>query len=134
MSSFPLQILLIEDDRATNDTLARLLRKAGHDVSAAKNGTVAGEMLALQRFDLIISDIGLPDTNGWDLIQRLRKQQPDLRAIALTGYGYPNDMKRSTQVGFEMHLTKPVEWPMIKAALASLFPHLSSNRPPAADA
>jgi two-component system, chemotaxis family, CheB/CheR fusion protein len=124
-----LKILLVEDDRATNDTLVRLLRKAGHEVSAAKDGAAAGEMLGKERFDLVLSDIGLPDTNGWELIQRLRRQQPDLRAIALTGYGYPNDMKRSTQAGFEMHLTKPLEWPMVKAAIASLFPELKSAGP-----
>src|SRR5262245_43457596 len=117
MSTSSLQILLIEDDRATNDTLVRLLRKAGHEVSAARSGTLAEEMLGPQHFDLVISDIGLPDTNGWELILRLRKVQPDLRAIALTGYGYPNDMKRSTQAGFDMHLTKPVEWPMLRAAI-----------------
>lgn len=122
MRPHPLHILLVEDHAATNQTLVRLLTNAGHTVSAAHNGEAATKLVQAGRFDLVISDIGLPDTNGWELLKRLRAHQPDLRAIALTGYGYPNDMKRSNQAGFEMHFTKPPDWASIKSALASLFP------------
>jgi len=122
MTSRPLAILLVEDHAATNQTLARLLTNIGHTVSPAQSGEAAAKLIETRRFDLVISDIGLPDTNGWELLKRLRAHQPDLRAIALTGYGYPNDMKRSNQAGYDMHFTKPPEWPAIKAGLASLFP------------
>jgi CheY-like chemotaxis protein len=119
-----LQILVIEDHESTNQVLVRMLNKAGHEVSSAKNGETALKALQFARFDLAISDIGLPDTNGWDLLKKLRAAQPNIKAIALTGYGYPNDMKRSTQVGYDMHITKPPEWASIDAALKSIFPHL----------
>jgi CheY-like chemotaxis protein len=122
-----LQILVIEDHESTNQVLVRMLHKAGYEVSSAKNGETALKALHFARFDVVISDIGLPDTNGWDLLKKLRAAQPDLKAIALTGYGYPNDMKRSTQVGYDMHITKPPDWGSIEAALKSLFPHLKES-------
>ena len=122
MPQRPLHILLVEDHAATNQTLVRLLSGAGHIVSPAHDGEAAMKLIQGGRFDVVISDIGLPDTNGWELLKRLRAHQPDLRAIALTGYGYPNDMKRSNQAGFEMHFTKPPDWTSIKSALATLFP------------
>lgn len=125
MPSHSLQILVVEDHAATNETLVRMLRRSGHEVSGAKSAEAALDMVKQQRFDLMISDIGLPDGNGWDLLKKLRSEQPAMRAIALSGYGYPNDMKRSSQVGFERHLTKPVDWPTIKATLTSLFPELA---------
>lgn len=68
-----LQILVIEDDSSTNETLVRLFQRTDHDATSAKDGEVALEMLKMQRFDLVISDIGLPGTYGWDLLKRLRK-------------------------------------------------------------
>jgi CheY-like chemotaxis protein len=122
-----LHILIVEDHTSTNDTLARMFRKEGYDVSAAKDGATALKMAEFQRFDLLISDIGLPDTNGWTLLKELRAHQPDLRAIAITGYGYVADLERSVEAGFEKHLTKPSEWPTVKAAVASLFPELAAK-------
>lgn len=126
MKQTRLQILVIEDHESTNQVLVRMLHRAGHEVSSAKNGETALRALQFAQFDLVVSDIGLPDTNGWELLKKIRAAQPGLKAIALTGYGYPNDMKRSTQVGYDMHITKPPEWTSIEAALKSLFPHLKS--------
>ena len=102
-----------------------MLHKAGHVVTSAKNGETALKALRQAHFDLVLSDIGLPDTNGWDLLKKIRAAHPDTKAIALTGYGYPNDMKRSSQVGYDMHITKPPDWNTINAALKSLFPPLA---------
>lgn len=122
-----LKILVIEDHESTNQVLVRMLQKGGHEVTAAKNGEMALKALQGGRFDLVLSDIGLPDTNGWDLLKKIRAAQPDTKAIALTGYGYPNDMKRSSQVGYDMHITKPPDWNAIEAALKSLFPQLKPS-------
>jgi CheY-like chemotaxis protein len=121
-----LKILVIEDHESTNQVLVRMLQKGGHEVTAAKNGETALKALQGGQFDLVLSDIGLPDTNGWDLLKKIRAAQPDTKAIALTGYGYPNDMKRSSQVGYDMHITKPPDWAVIDAALKSLFPQLKA--------
>jgi CheY-like chemotaxis protein len=122
MPTQPLNILLVEDHAGTNQVMTRMLLKAGHKVSAANNGESALELCRQQVFDLLICDIGLPDTNGWELLKKVHASQPGLRAIALTGYGFPNDVKRSTQVGFERHITKPPEWPVIQATISSMFP------------
>lgn len=131
MPAQALNILLVEDHAGTNQVMTRMLAKAGHKVSAANNGEAALELCKQQTFDLLLCDIGLPDTNGWDLLKKLRAGQPALRAIALTGYGFPNDVKRSTQVGFERHITKPPEWPVIKATIASMFPGTTEAPAPA---
>lgn len=130
MSAPSLNILLVEDHAGTNQVMTRMLLKAGHKVCAANNGESALENCRQHGpFDLLICDIGLPDTNGWDLLKKLRAGQPGLRAIALTGYGFPNDVKRSNQVGFERHITKPPEWPVIQATIKSMFPEAGPAAP-----
>jgi CheY-like chemotaxis protein len=122
MAAPVLRVLLVEDHSSTNDILSRVLRRAGHTVTSARNGEEAVKASLQGEFDLLICDIGLPDTNGWELLAKLRARQPALLSIALTGYGFPNDIKRSREVGFDRHLTKPAEWPAIQATIASLFP------------
>lgn len=99
-----------------------MLTRRGHEVASAKNGEAALEAVQAKVFDLVISDIGLPDISGWDLLRQLRAHRPQLRAIALSGYGYANDLNRSTQVGFQVHLTKPAEMSAIEREINRLFP------------
>jgi len=113
--------------------MVRLLRRAGHEVASASTGTAALAALKDQQFDLFISDIGLPDINGWEVVQRLRREQPAVRTIALTGYGYPNDYKRSMEMGFDMHLTKPIDWRSVQEAISSLFPAAAPDALPGQD-
>jgi CheY-like chemotaxis protein len=114
----PMRILLVEDHASTASTLARLLRKLGHDVSVA-GGVAAGLAVArAERFDLLISDIGLPDGTGLDLVRQLRATHPDLPAIALSGYGTEADVRRSLAAGFTQHLTKPINLEQLKGLAA----------------
>ena len=115
----PLRLLLVEDDDSSLETFSRLLRRDGHDIvpvstvadalSAAKNG----------KFDLVISDIGLPDGTGIELMEQLR-QDHGLRGVALSGYGMEEDVARTRQAGFLNHLTKPVQIAELRRVLASL--------------
>ncbi len=104
-----LRILLVEDHQDTAAALARLLRMFRHQVSVA--GTVADAMdLAMtEPFDLIISDIGLPDGTGHDLMRQLTERERHIKGIALTGYGMESDVERSREAGFLDHLMKPVD-------------------------
>jgi len=70
----------------------------------------------------LISDIGLPDGNGFDLMTELRAANKHLQGIALTGYGMEEDMARSQNAGFASHLVKPVRVESLEAALAAAFP------------
>lgn len=113
-----LRILLVEDHGDTGRILARLLRNAGHQVDHAETAAGAREAFGRAPFDLLISDIGLPDESGLELMKKLRTQQPELRGICLSGYGMEDDLKSCLQVGFTEHLTKPVDMQRLHAAIA----------------
>jgi excisionase family DNA binding protein len=116
-----LRILLVDDHLDTLKMLRRLLEGAGHVVTAAD--CVAGAVRAADdagQLDLLISDIGLPDGTGLDLMREIRGRHPCLPAIALTGYGMEQDLRNSEQAGFGAHLTKPIDFNALKAAISKL--------------
>jgi PAS domain S-box-containing protein len=115
-STRALSILLVEDHDASLAVMTRLLRVMGHQVATA--GSVATALAAANRdaFDLIISDLGLPDGSGLDVIRQLRQNYAG-RAIALTGYGMDGDIAASREAGFAEHLTKPVDVAALAAAI-----------------
>jgi CheY-like chemotaxis protein len=142
MPAKSLHILLIEDHEATGRALKIMLERRGHDVSVSTGGPQALGLVELLDFDLVISDLGLPDIDGWELLAQMRKQRPSLKAIALSGHGYAADFQRSREAGFDIHLTKPVQFQMVESAIAKLFPNganridepgLASERHPPAD-
>jgi CheY-like chemotaxis protein len=67
----------------------------------------------------------LPDLDGWTLVAELRRLQPGLKAVAISGHGYASDLARSSEAGFERHLTKPVQMRAVDEAIAKLFPDIS---------
>lgn len=113
-----LQVLLVDDHEATRSALARLLANRNHKVLAAGSVQEALSLSEKTRFDLVISDIGLPDGTGYDLFKNVLKRSPDARGIALSGYGMDKDLARSKESGFSMHLTKPVKIDALDEALA----------------
>jgi PAS domain S-box-containing protein len=117
-----LKLLIVEDEPATSRLMARLLEVLGHEVTTA--GTVADALEATEaaEFDLIVSDIGLPDGSGLDLMKRVVARRGRVPAIALTGYGMEDDIKRSQEAGFTTHLTKPIDF----AKLATMIRQLAT--------
>ncbi len=113
------EILLVEDHEDTARVLRRILAKAGHDVSLANNVTDARALAAGKTFDLVISDVGLPDGSGLELMQHLRATY-GLHGIALSGFGTDEDLAASRTAGFSEHLTKPVDWERLKEAIGRL--------------
>ena len=103
-----LRILLVEDHEDTNRSLTKLLRRRGYEVEAAFSVRSALDLAAGARFDVLVSDIGLPDGSGIDLMQALDSDRPSL-GIALTGFGMDEDVRRTLDVGFQHHLVKPVD-------------------------
>ncbi len=118
----PLRILLVEDHAATRQTLTRLLTRRKHTVFPAGTMTEALEFVASGPFDLIVSDIGLPDGDGCALMQQLLRVQPGLPGIALSGYGMERDIERSRQAGFSTHFIKPIDVQSLDRAMHALFP------------
>ena len=111
-----LKILVVEDEPATRRLMARLLRGLGHDVTVA--GTVADAWGAFEagEFDLIVSDIGLPDGTGHDLMRRVKAVRR-VPAIALTGFGMDEDVRRSREAGYTSHMTKPIDFTKLEAMI-----------------
>jgi CheY-like chemotaxis protein/nitrogen-specific signal transduction histidine kinase len=103
-----MRVLLVEDHEDTNRSLTHLLRRRGYHVQAARSVATALELAANERFDVLVSDIGLPDGSGIDLMQKLVSEHP-IFGIALTGFGMEEDVRRSHDVGFHHHLIKPVD-------------------------
>ena len=102
-----LRLLVVEDHADTAMVLKLLLSASGHDVKTA--GTVAGALALSSEhaFDIIISDLGLPDATGYDLMKQIRERYK-IKGIAMSGYGMEEDIAKSKQAGFNEHLVKPV--------------------------
>ena len=108
-----LRILVIEDAQDIREVFTLLLRAEGVDVDSAANGREATELVAQQRFDVVLSDLGLPDIPGDVLIRELRARSGRAtRVMVVTGYGEPF-LTRARQAGADVVFTKPVEWSRI---------------------
>jgi two-component system, chemotaxis family, CheB/CheR fusion protein len=116
------RILLVDDDLHTVETLGELLSAEGAKVTIAKSAQAALEAAKQGEFDLVVSDIGMPGMDGLELITRLRKlpHAGQWLAIAVTGFGRPEDVQKSKAAGFDLHLNKPVSLEILSEALARL--------------
>ncbi len=113
----PLRILLVEDHADTAKLMARLLAADGHQVTRADCVEAALAAAWCGRFDLLISDLGLPDGTGHDLLRQLAALGKPITAIALSGYGAAADLQKSREAGFVEHLVKPLDFSALHAAL-----------------
>ena len=119
MSAPPRRIVLVDDNRDAADSLAMLLRFAGHDVRTAYDGPTALTLAGLEPPEVVICDICMPGMSGFELAQQLR-QDLGLRntvLVALSGYAQDEDQKRSQEAGFNAHLAKPVLLDSLNALL-----------------
>jgi CheY-like chemotaxis protein len=106
-----LRLLIVDDNVDAAESLRMLLESDGHRIAVSHDGQAALEHAAALQPDVIFLDIGLPDLDGYEVARRLR-QNPGLAAtliVAMTGYGQPDDLKRSLEAGFDRHLVKPVD-------------------------
>ena len=114
-----LRILLVEDHADTAEAMADLLRLLGHRVEVA--GSVAAALATAEAhaqagFDLVVSDLGLPDGSGLELMGELTRRY-GLKGIAVSGYGMEEDIRKSREAGFERHLTKPINLQTLETAI-----------------
>ncbi len=113
-----LSVLLVEDHGDTARAMVRLLGGQGYHVQWAEEMATANALLEKQHFDLLISDMGLPDGSGLDLMRDAKTKYPDLPGIALSGYGLDEDVRKSMLAGFSDHLVKPTGKRELLAAIA----------------
>lgn len=116
-----LNILLVEDDVDTAFIMSRLLATIKHTVATANSCRSALAAAEDGEFDLLLCDLGLPDGSGLDIVGEIKALLPNLKAIALTGYGAAEDIQRSTDAGFDAHLTKPTTLDQIVGTIDRLL-------------
>ena len=123
--SRPQRILLVEDHPDTARTLTRLLESSGYAVRTAHTAADALDLAAEHPFDLIISDIGLPDQTGYELMQQMRTrhaaQGVPVKGIALSGYGMEDDLRKSRDAGFLDHVVKPVDLSHLESVISRVL-------------
>ena len=109
LSTAPSRILIIEDDRDNRDMLRTSLEVAGHQVDVVEDGVGGVERARAMRPDIVLIDIGLPGLDGYEVARRIRRDLGgEIRLIALTGYGQPENRRRGAEAGFDAYLVKPV--------------------------
>jgi len=114
-TSKPLRILLVEDHKDSRRTLSRLLTHFGHDVLSVDNVCSARQIIGSNQIDVLLCDIGLPDGSGYEVASQARAGR--VKAIALTGFGTEEDVRRSKEAGFDFHLVKPVNFQELRTVL-----------------
>jgi CheY-like chemotaxis protein len=114
-----LHVLLVDDHPDTMNVMSRILTRWGLRLTCAGRISDALHSASNETFDLLISDIGLPDGSGCELVEQLHKIQP-IPAIALSGFGMDTDIHRSLAAGFSAHLTKPVNLDQLQEVITRL--------------
>jgi HAMP domain-containing protein/signal transduction histidine kinase/ActR/RegA family two-component response regulator len=118
------RILLVEDHEDTNRSLTNLLRRRGYQVQSALGFQSALDLSSKVQFDVLISDLALPDGSGIDLVQKLQSTRPVV-GIALTGFGMEDDIRKGREAGFHYHLVKPIDLNRLDLLIQE-----SANSPP----
>ena len=113
------RILLVEDHTDTRNVMSKLLASFGYRVTAAGTVREALDLSERERFDLLVSDIGLPDGSGTEVMRALKERQ-QIQGIALSGFGRDEDLRRSAEAGFVQHLTKPVNFHTLREVIVTL--------------
>ena len=122
-----MRILVVDDSEDTVDMLRRLFEMDGAIVSTAKSGSDALQIVSERDFDVIVSDISMPEMDGFEFLRRLRKipQRKDIPVLAVTGFGRQEDMEQALAEGFFSHVTKPLDINAVVKILRTLPPRTS---------
>jgi CheY-like chemotaxis protein len=120
-----IDVMIVDDEEDGLWLAARILRDQGARTTSATRGAAALELLRARHFDILLSDIGLPEMDGYELIRRVReldrKRANPIPAIAVTAYARPEDRQRSLLAGYQMHVSKPIDARELIAGIASLL-------------
>ena len=114
------RVLLVDDHYDTCIGMKRMLERHGYEITVAHSAEQAVEKMRTQDFDLLISDIGLPDRSGYELMRQVRLKK-DLPAIALSGFGSEQDVNQAREAGFSEHLTKPINFERLEKTIQNLL-------------
>ena len=115
-----LRLLVVEDDPDARDVLSMILRGYGADVTEVETGGGAVSGASVDQFDVLVSDIGLPDFDGGEVVRRLRERGRMLPAVAVTAFATEEDRRRLIGQGFQAHVAKPVDPVLLARAVAKV--------------
>jgi DNA-binding response OmpR family regulator len=121
-------ILLVEDHYDTQQAFAAVLRSWGHRVGTGDCVADGLRFLDQNRVDVVLSDIGLPDRNGYDFIAEARERRPGMTAIAVSAYFTAADQQRGNDAGFDMFFAKPVDLAGLRLVLERIDSRIGRNR------
>jgi CheY-like chemotaxis protein len=123
------KVLVVDDVPDVTEMIGLLLKHAGYDVSTADSAKAALKLARKRHYDLIISDIGMPEMNGYELATELRNltDYDHTPMIAVTGYSEYDDRGRAVKAGFNIHLTKPIEPSQLLEVMNTLLSHSQSG-------
>ena len=124
-----MQVLIVEDNPDSRETLERYLTRRDYDVAAAGDLRTGIDFLKKNRFDAIISDISLPDGTGYTLINEARRRGIRALSIAMSGYPYPSNVNEPGVTGFDYHLTKPLDCDHLCSLLEKAAPVRATPQP-----
>lgn len=127
MSEKQLRVIVVEDHADMADALRQFLTSVGYHVYIAPDVASARALAKAIEFDVLLSDLRLPDGTGWDLMEELSADRP-VNGVAMSGYNAKEDLERSKQVGFLFHISKPLMPGTLTAALEEAGKH-SPRRP-----
>jgi CheY-like chemotaxis protein len=116
MSGQQIRVIVVEDHAATAEGLRKFLTSIGYHVYIAPDLASARGLAKAVEYDVLLSDLRLPDGTGWDLMEELSAEGP-VHAIAISGYNSEEDVERSRRVGFLDHIAKPLALESLTAAL-----------------
>ena len=124
------RILVVDDSNETTEMLSKLLEMDGAKVRTARGGSEALALADNAAFDLVISDISMPEMDGYQLLQQLRQlpQMANVPALALTGFGRASDVDRAHREGFVKHFTKPLDVDKLLVSVRELTHHNGSSK------
>jgi len=114
------RVLLVDDHYDTCIGMKRMLERHGYEITLAHSAEQAVEKVRTEEFDLLISDIGLPDRSGYELMREVRLNK-DLPGIALSGFGSEQDANQAREAGFAEHLTKPINFERLEKTIQTLL-------------
>jgi CheY-like chemotaxis protein len=114
----PGHLLFVESEQMIRDATARLLTRWGHKVACATNGAEALAMFAPDTYDLVISDLGMPDMNGWDLLREIKGRDPRVPTMLITGWGRQFSDEEARERGVDFVIEKPFDQDDLREILA----------------
>jgi len=116
MSQRQIRVIVVEDHAASAEGLNRFLSAVGYKVFIATDMSSALSLVSAVEFDVLLSDLALPDGSGWELMKRLSAERR-IRGIAFSGHNSPDDLQRSAEAGFLEHIPKPLSPEKLCAAI-----------------